>query len=90
MEGFSFYDLTLRSYRYLRFPTALPGVIPAQAGIQSGTRCGLGATLCRGRFETAPYVRRHDKRCVTSVMTLHRGDRLVAPTTKLTCGGRDE
>ena len=57
----------LRSYRYLRFPAAPLDVIPAQAGIQSGTRCGLGAPPCRGRFETAPYVRRHDKRCVTSV-----------------------
>ena len=56
----------LRSYRYLRFPTVPSGVIPAQAGIQSGTRCGFGATPCRGRFETAPYVRRQDKRCVTS------------------------
>ena len=31
----------LRSYRYLRFPTAPPGVIPAQAGIQSGTQFSI-------------------------------------------------
>ena len=66
-----------RSYRYLRFPTAPPGVIAVRElhrafrhNIQSCTRCGFGAPPGRGRFETAPYVRRHDKRCGTSVTGL--------------------
>ena len=57
----------LRSYRYLRFPTAPPGVIPAQAGTSLVRDADLARHPVGGGLQTAPYVRRHDKRCVTPV-----------------------
>ena len=57
----------LRSYGYLRFPTTLPGVIPAQAGTSLVGDADLARHPVGGGLQTAPYLRRQDKRCLTSV-----------------------